>query len=293
MRVFVTGASGFVGSAIVAELIGAGYQVLGLARSEAAARSLTAAGAQVHRGALEDLESLKRGAAECDGVIHTAFIHDYAADLSKFAANCKTDELAIDALGRALAGSGRPLIVTSGCMGKPTEEDRPVSRIPRRSEEVGLATAANGVRAMVVRLSASVHGDGDHGFVPCLVAVAREKGFSAYVGDGKNRWPAVHRLDAARLYRLALEKGTTGAIFHGVADEGVALRDIAEVIGRRLKVPVVSKSREEAAGLFGFVGMFVAMDGPSSSKRTQAQLGWRPTQPGLLADLEHGRYFDA
>jgi nucleoside-diphosphate-sugar epimerase len=292
MRVFVTGASGFVGSAIVSELIGAGHRVVGLARSDAACRSIAAAGAEVHRGALEDLESLQRGAAESDGVIHTAFIHDYGADFATFAANCKRDELAIHALGDALAGSGRPLIVTSGCMGKATEDDRPTLPIPRRSEEAGLATAPRGVRAMVVRLSASVHGDGDHGFVPRLVAVAREKRFSAYVGDGKNRWPAVHHLDAARLYRLALEKGTSGAIFHGVADQGVALRDIAEVIGRRLNVPVVSKSREEAAALFGFVGMFVAMDGPSSSKRTQEQLGWHPTQPGLLVDLERGRYFD-
>ncbi|HZS36382.1 MAG TPA: SDR family oxidoreductase [Polyangia bacterium] len=288
MRIFVTGATGFIGSAIVQELIGARHEVIGLARSDAAARSLAAAGARVHRGALEDLASLERGAAESDGVIHTAFIHDF----SKFEASCETDQRAINALGAALAGSGRPLVVSSGSMGLANEEAAPNASIPRKSEQTALATAAAGVRAMVIRLSPSVHGDGDHGFVPRIIAVAREKGFSSYVGDGKNRWPAVHRLDAARLYRLAIEKGTSGARFHAVADEGVPIRDIAEIIGRRLNVPVVSKSPEEAVHLFGFVGRFLAMDGPSSSRRTQEQLGWRPSERGLIADLEQGRYFD-
>jgi len=294
MRVFVTGATGFIGSAIVQELLGAGHQVLGLARSEENAKALTAAGAQVHRGALADLDSLKRGAAKSDGVIHAAFIHDF----SDFAANCETDKRAIEALGAALAGSGRPLVVTSGTMAvtpgrTATEEDAPSSTFPRKSEETGLATAASGVRASVVRLSPSVHGDGDHGFVPQLIRVAREQGFSTYVGDGKNRWPAVHRLDAARLYRLVLEKGASGRRFHGVADGGVPTREIAEVIGRRLNVPVVSKSPEQASALLGFIGHILAMDGPTSSTRTQELLGWRPTQPGLIDDLEHGRYFEA
>jgi nucleoside-diphosphate-sugar epimerase len=289
MRVFVTGASGFIGSVIVQELIGAGHTVLGLARSDAAARSVAAAGAEVHRGALEDLDSLRRGAAASDGVIHTAFIHDF----SQFAASCHADKVAIETLGAALAGSGRPLIVTSGCLGVATEDDSPSSAIPRKSEETGLSMTSKGVRAMVMRLPPSVHGDGDHGFVPALIRVAREKGFATYVGDGQNRWSAVHRLDAARLYRLALEKGEPGARLHGVADRGIPIKQIAEIIGRRLGVPAVSKSPDEAAALFGVIGHVLAMGGESSSARTQEILGWRPTQPGLVADLEGGRYFDA
>jgi nucleoside-diphosphate-sugar epimerase len=293
MRVFLTGATGFVGSAVVKELLGAGHQVLGLARSDAGARSLAAAGAEVHRGSLEDKDSLKRGAAAVDGVIHTAFIHDF----SNFAANVKTDQVAIEAMTATLAGSGKPFIVTSGTLGLPggrpgTEEDSPGAAIPRKSEATGLAAVAQGVRAMVIRLSPSVHGDGDHGFVPTLIKVAREKGFATYVGEGKNRWPAVHRLDAARLYRLALEKGTAGARFHGVADEGIPTRQLAEVIGRRLNVPAVSKTPEEAAALLGFIGHVLAMDGTASSALTQERLGWQPTHPGLLQDLEQGHYFD-
>jgi nucleoside-diphosphate-sugar epimerase len=291
MQVFVTGATGFIGSATVQELLGAGHQVLGLARSEAAAQALIAAGAQAHRGALDDLDSLRRGAAAADGVIHLAFNHDFSA----YSAAGELDQRAIQALGGALAGSNRPLLVTAGLagfsLGRPaTEEDTP-TYAHRQSEQAALALAAQGVRAAVVRLSASVHDRGDYGFVPMLINVAREKGVSAYVGDGLNRWPGVHRLDAARLYRLALEQATPGARYHGVADEGVALRDIAALIGRHLNVPVVSKSPEEAAAHFGWMARFVGLDLAASSTLTQQQLGWQPTQPSLLADLEQGHYF--
>ncbi|MGA9275289.1 MAG: SDR family oxidoreductase [Candidatus Cybelea sp.] len=298
MRVFVTGATGFIGSATVQELIGAGHRVLGLARSDDAARSLSAEGAEVHRGSLDDLESLRDGAAASDAVIHTAFIHDWA----NFPAAAKTDELAILALGETLAGSDRPLLVTSGTAlvapGRVVkEEDVPdpslAASFPRRSEETALAMVSRGVRAAAVRFPASVHGDGDHGFVPILIGIAREKGVSAYVGDGLNRWAAVHRLDAAHLFRLALEKGAAGARYHGVGDEGVPFRAIAELIGRHLNVPVVSKSPEEAAGHFGFFARFVSIDSPASSVRTQELLGWHPTHRGLLEDLDRGQYFES
>ncbi len=293
MRVFVTGATGFIGSAIVQELLGVGHRVLGLARSDAGAKLLAAAGADVHRGSLEDLDSLKRGAAAADGVIHTAFIHDF----SDFAANAKVDALAIEAMTATLAGSGKPLLVTSGVLGlssgRPgTEDDSPAESFPRKSEQAGLAAAAQGVRAMVIRLPPSVHGDGDHGFVPTLIKLAREKGFAIYVGEGKNRWPAVHRLDAAKVYRLALEKGASGAKFHGVADEGIPVREIAEILGRHLRVPAVSKTPEEAGALLGFIGHVLAMDGSASSALTRERLGWQPTQPDLVGDLEHGSYFE-
>ena len=298
MRVFVTGATGFIGSAIVRELIDAGHKVLGLARTDSAAKSLAAAGAEVHRGSLEDLESLRSAALATDGVIHTAFDHDF----SKWAANCETDRRVIAALGAALAGSLRSLIVTSGTAlvttpGRlATEEDVPASgpgSIPRvASEQAAASLAARGVRVCVVRLPPSVHGDGDHGFIPRLIGIAREKGASAYIGDGRNRWPAVHRLDAAHLYRLVLEKGSAGGRYHGVAEEGVAFHDIAGVIGRRLQVPVVAKASEQAADHFGWFAHFAALDNPASSRRTREVLGWQPTQAALIADLDHGRYFE-
>lgn len=295
MRVFVTGATGFVGSAVVPELIAAGHQVVGLARSDAGAKSLAAAGAEVHRGSLEDLDSLHSGAVASDGVIHTAFIHDF----NNYGPAAEADRRAIEALGAVLAGSDRPLLITSGTLlvqsqgPLATENDAPNPALPRKSEEAALAVAERGVRVSIVRLSPSVHGKGDHGFVPALINVAREKGVSAYIGDGLNRWPAVHRLDAAHLYRLVLEKGTAGASYHGVGDEGLPTRQIAEVIGRRLNVPVVAKSRKEASDHFGWIGHFFGIDAPASSALTRERLGWQPKQPGLLADLDQPYYFAA
>jgi len=294
MRVFVTGATGFIGSAVVRELIDTGHQVLGLARSDAAAKFLVAAGAEVHRGSLEDLDSLRSAAGAADAVIHTAFIHDF----SNYGPAAEADRRAIETLGGALAGSDRQLIVTGGTLlvqrqgSLATEEDASNPSFPRKSEEAALALAARGVRASVLRLPPSVHGTGDHGFVPRLISIAREKGVSAFIGDGLNRWPALHRLDAAHLYRLALEKGSSAARYHGVADEGVPTREIADVIGRHLNVPVVSKSRDEAADHFGWIGLFFGMDVPASSALTQQWLGWRPVQPGLIADLNAPHYFE-
>ena len=295
MRVFVTGSTGFIGSTIVPELINAGHQVLGLTRSDAGAQALTAAGAQAHRGDLEDLDSLRSGAAQSEGVIHCAFNHDF----SKFVANCEMDKRAIETLGAALVGSDRPLIITSGTgmgnavPGQPATEDHfdPSHPNPRvASELAGASMSARGVNVSVVRLP-QVHNRTKQGLITYAIAVAREKGVSAYVGDGLNRWPAAHVSDVARLYRLALEKREAGARYNAVAEEGVPVRDIAEVIGRGLKVPVVALSSEQAAGHFGWLAAFIGWDLRASSAQTQARLGWHPTGPGLIADLEQMRYF--
>lgn len=296
MRVFVTGATGFIGSAIVQDLIGAGHKVLGLARSDAGAKSLAAAGAEVRRGDLKDLESLRSGAAAADAVIHTAFIHDFP----KFAENCEIDRRAIETLGSALQGSGRLMLVTSGLATTAegrlaTEEDPPMPpspAYPRVSEATAEKLLARGACVSVVRLP-QVHDTVKQGLITYAIALASEKRVSAYVGDGLNRWAAVHLLDAARLYRLALEKQEAGARYHAVAEEGVAARDIAKAIGRSLNVPIVSKSSEEAAAHFGWLAAFVGRDLTGSSVQTQRRLGWRPTGPGLLADLEMAHYLVA
>jgi nucleoside-diphosphate-sugar epimerase len=293
MRIFVTGATGFIGSAIVPELINAGHQVLGLTRSEAGAKLLTAAGAQAHRGELTDLESLRKGAAMSDGVIHLAFIHDF----SKFQENCEIDRRAIEALGSVLAGSNRPLIVTSGTAGlgapgKLATEDLDVPPnfpYPRVSEQAALSL--KGVKASVVRLP-QVHDTVKQGLVTYLIAMAREKGVSAYVGEGRNRWSAAHVADVARLYKLVLEKNEAGAKYHAVDEEGVPMRDIAEAIGRGLKIPVKSVSPEEAQSHFGWLAMFAIHDLQASSAITRKKLGWNPTGPGLIADLDQMRYHE-
>ena len=295
MKALVTGATGFVGSAVVQDLIAAGHTVVGLARSEKGAESLVTAGAEVHRGDLEDRDSLRSGAAASDGVIHTAFIHNF----SRFQEVCEADRRAIEALGDALAGSDRRLVITSGTgmgtavLGQPATEDHfdPNHPNPRAASEFAAeAVAARGVCVSVVRLP-QVHNTEKQGLVTISIAVAREKGVSAYVGDGFNRWPAVHVLDAAPVYRLALEKGKARARFHAVAEEGVTAREIAEAIGRGLKIPVVSLSPEEAAGHFGWLGFFAGMDMPASSALTQQRLGWRPTQKaGMIDDREHMDY---
>lgn len=297
MRIFVTGATGFVGSAVVKELMSAGHEVIGLARSDAAAKSLVAAGAKVHKGDLEDFESLRSGAASVDAVIHTAFNHDF----SEFKANCETDRRVIELFGSVLAGSERPLIVTSAIGILPqghlaTEETVPASgqaAHPRAaSEEAAVMAGRNGVRASVIRLAPTVHGEDDHNFIPTLIRLAKDKGISAYVGNGSNRWPAVHRLDAARLFRLVLEKGATGSRYHAVAEEGIPFREIAGVIGRQLNMPVVSVTPEEAQNHFGWSVNFASMDIPASSQLTREQLAWRPAQPGLIQDLSLPHYFE-
>lgn len=295
MRVFVTGASGFVGSAVVRELLAHGHDVLGLARSDAGAADVAAAGAQVRRGTIEDLDGLRAAAAACDGVIHTAFDHDF----SKFAEGCEKDRRAIEALGSALEGTRKPLLVTSGLALQvrdrlATEDDVPPPpgpAMPRVSEAAAAALAARGIHASAVRLPPSVHGDGDHGFVPLLIGIAREKGRAAYIGEGANRWGGVHRLDAARVFRLALEQGARGVRYHAVADEGIRFRDIAAIIARRLDVPLAGLAPEEAAAHFGWFTHFAGMDLAASSRQTREVLGWAPRARTLLEDLENGGYF--
>ena len=300
MRVFLTGATGFIGSAIVPELINAGHQVLGLTRSDAGARSLIAAGAEVHRGSLEDPASLRGGAAQSDGVIHCAFDHSAfgASDFSKFLEVCEKDRRAIETLGDALTGSDRPLVITSGTgmgnavPGQLATEDHfdPDHPNPRRLSEVaGAAVSERGVNVSVVRLP-QVHDTVKQGLITYAVQVAREKGASAYIGEGLNRWPAAHVLDVAHLYRLAFEKDEPGSRYNAVAEEGISMREIAEVIGRGLKVPVVSLSPEEAQAHFGWLAMFAGFDMPASSAQTRQRLGWHPAGPGLLADLEQMRW---
>ena len=293
MRVFITGATGFIGFPVCQELIAAGHKVLGLARSDEGAKQLSSIGVEVHRGSLHDLDSLKSGAAAADAVIHTAFIHDF----SKFQENCEIDRLAIEAMGAVLAGSARPLIVTSGTGGLAapgklaTEEDVPPanSPMPRVSEQTAMALLDKGVSAAVMRLP-QVHDPLKQGLVTYAIAVAREKGISAYIGDGSNRWPAAHVSDVARLYRLALEQHEAGAKYHAVAEEAVCIRDIAESLGRGLDLPVKSLSPEEAQAHFGWLALFASLDLPASSALTRKKLGWNPTGPGLLADLEQKKY---
>jgi nucleoside-diphosphate-sugar epimerase len=293
MRIFVTGATGFIGTPTVKELISAGHKVLGMARSDAGAKSLAAIGADVHRGSLEDVDSLRKGASNSDAVIHLGFLHDF----SKFQENCEIDKRAIEALGSVLAGSNRPLVVTSGLAGlaapgQLTTEDTVIPSdfpFPRVSEQTALSLVAKGVNASVMRLP-QVHDTNKAGLVTYLIAVAREKGVSAYLAEGRNRWAAAHVLDVAHLYRLALEKHKTGARYHAVAEEGVAVRDIAETIGKGLKVPVISLSPEEAQAHFGWLSVFAGNDLAASGAKTRKKLGWNPTGPGLIADLERMRY---
>ncbi|MBN9482137.1 MAG: 3-beta hydroxysteroid dehydrogenase [Bacteroidetes bacterium 43-93] len=294
MRVFITGATGFVGTAIVQELLNAGHQVLGLARSEASAQKLTDAGAEVHRGDLEDIDSLRSGAAKADGVIHAGFIHDF----TRFPEVCRVDKTAIETIGSVLAGSERPFIVTSGTAlvspGQLATEDIIQAfnpSWPRVSEQTADAIAAQGVRAASVRLSPSVHGDGDrHGFIPILVNIAKEKGAACYIGEGLNRWNAVHRLDAARLFRLALENAAPAARYHAAAEEAITVKSIAEAIGQQLGLPVISIAPEAAARHFGWFAQMAAIDCPASSEWTQKHLSWHPVHQTLMEDIQTGIY---
>jgi nucleoside-diphosphate-sugar epimerase len=294
MRVFVTGASGFIGSAVVPELVGAGHEVVGLARSEASAARIEAAGAKAVRGGLTDHDVLRSAAAESDGVIHLAFIHDF----SNFAESARVDRAAIDLFGEVLAGSDRPLSIASGCLGVTpgrlaTERDLADPAInPRHAAGAAtLALAGQGVRSSVVRLAPSVHDEGDKGFMAVLIANAREKGVAGYVGDGTQRWPGIHRQDAATLFRLAVEKAPAGTVLHGTGEQGTAIRDIAEVMGRHLGVPTASIAPDDAVAHFGFLGAFLQLDSPVSNDITREVLGWEPTGPTLLEDLDAGHYY--
>jgi nucleoside-diphosphate-sugar epimerase len=294
MRVFVTGAAGFIGTATTKELIANGHRVFGLARSDANAKALEKMGAEVHRGSLEDLDSLRKGAKETDGTVHLAFVHDF----SKFEENGRIDKHAIEAMGDVLEGTNKPFIVTSGtglvAPGKVATEDmRPAAsaHVPRVSEQAGLAYASRGVRAMAIRLPQVHGGDGKAGLITYLLDIARQRGVVAYVGDGSDRWPSAHRLDVARLYRLALEKGIADGVYHAVAEEGVPMRQIAEVLGRALGVPVTSIKKEEAGAYFGPLAMFAGLDMLASSAKTQAELSWKPTEIGLIADIGQPSYF--
>ncbi|MCJ1357308.1 MAG: hypothetical protein MMC33_007304 [Icmadophila ericetorum] len=296
MHVFVTGATGFIGSALIPELLKAGHQVTGLARSDTSAKKLTDWGAEFIRGDLDDLESLKRGAVATEGVIHCAFKHI----VGNYEDNCKADRLAVETLGAELVGTGKPFIITSGTGGLApgrlaTEQDRGNTSDPAsirlETEGIALAMAEKDVRVSVVRLPPSVHGHDDEGFIPMIIGTAHKHGVSSYIGDGLNRWPAVHRLDVVQLYKHALEKAPAGSRFHAIGDEGLQIKDIAEVIGRRLNMPVVSRTLEEARTHFGWFAYFLARDIPASSKWTQEQTGWRPSHPGLMEDLEGHYYF--
>jgi nucleoside-diphosphate-sugar epimerase len=295
MRVFVTGASGFIGSAVVPELLAAGHHVVGLARSDESAATITELGAEVHRGDLEDLDSLRTAAEASDGVIHLGFVHDF----SGYVDSVRVDAQAVETLGAALDGSDHPLVIASGVAAlrdgdaSATERDQPHPDFPRTPAALTtISFAQRGVRSSVVRLPPTIHGEGDHGFVPTLIDIARAKRVSGYIGTGSNRWPAVHRLDAANLFRLALENAPAGSVLHAIDDEGVATRDIAEVIGRHLDVPVVSIDPDNAAAHFGWLATFFATDLPASSVLTRELLDWHPVQTRLVDDLDKGHYFD-
>ncbi|MDO3412343.1 SDR family oxidoreductase [Saccharibacillus sp. CPCC 101409] len=291
MRVFVTGATGFIGSAVVRELLEAGHRVVGLARSDSGAQALTDAGAEVRRGSLEDLESLRQGAEEADGVIHLAYIHDF----SDMQAATRADRLATEAIGAALEGTNKPFVLTSGLLmlatGRLATEDDLAVGSGRYAETAVDELAGRGIRASVVRLSPTVHGEHDHGFVRALVGIAQNKGFAAYVGDGSNHWPAVHRLDAAALFRLALESAPAGSRLHGAAEQGVPFREIAEAIGRGLNLPVRSIAPEDSPAHFGWMNFAAPVDTLASNDKTRQLLNWEPQRQGLLEDLAAGYYF--
>lgn len=296
MKIFLTGASGFVGSAVVRELIGAGHQVIGLARSEQAAKIVRDAGAEVLLGDLEDLDSLKQGALQADGVIHAAFNHDFMkGGISTFLESAETDRTAINAMGEVLSGTNKPIVVTSGMLGLPiingfVTEESVAQHSPRTSEATALALAEKGVNASIIRLAPSVHDKGDYGFVPFIISLARKKGIAAYPGDGSNRWTGVHRLDAAKAFRLAVEKGIKGALFNIVGENGIETKKIAEVIGEVLNLPVKSVSGDELTDHFEWLSHFVTMDSPATNFKTQEQLSWEPAHIGLLEDMKEN-YF--